>query len=745
MHNDEFIELIEDVPQQTGKAEHCSMPPWKVLIVDDDVDVHESTTFALQGLTIEGRTLQLLHASSSEEALRLLVREDNIAVILLDVVMETDDSGLRAVDAIRNDLNLRNIRIILRTGQPGHAPEIETIQRYDINDYKTKSELTRTKLYTTLTTAIRAYHQLSRMDANRRGLEQIIEASNQLIAERGLTSFAEGIIMQIASLIDIRPEGLVCASKGHASSDNDPQQLKIIAAAGCYRHLIQHPLADIGNERIIADLTRCLNERRNLIGDHSLSFYFSGRDEAGYAAFVDSPQLLDEIDRHLLQVFCTNIALCAQNVQLVDRLHDLAFVDTMLGLPNRTAFVQQLSARLGDRRHGASAVALIDIDHFAETNDMFGHAYGDLLLAAIAARLREHLNTGHTIARVAGDTFALLGDRRQINPERLIALFTPPFTIEGVARPVSVSMGFAPISDETDGQEVLKNASIALKRAKSKGQGLAETYTPAIGQETKEHMGLLQGIYHAFADQRFFLVYQPQINLFTNEVTGLEALLRWRTADGALVPPGRFIPVAERSGLIVTLGEWVLRSALEAWKVIRDAGYADLRMAVNVSLVQCKHPAMLDMLDHILVDSNADPAHLELEITESVAIMGMTQVVSLLKAIKERHIDVAIDDFGTGFSSLSYLDRLPVDRLKIDRSFVAPLDDSRTGARIAEMIVSLGHTLGITVLAEGVEDPEQAVILKNIGCNEAQGYLYAKPMPLNELLVWLANWQGGRP
>jgi diguanylate cyclase (GGDEF)-like protein len=380
-----------------------------------------------------------------------------------------------------------------------------------------------------------------------------------------------------------------------------------------------------------------------------------------------------------------------------------------------------------------TGITLIDIDQFAETNDMFGHAYGDLLLAAIAQRLRQHLGGSQIISRIAGDIFAVLGGCHLVSPEQLMPLFAEPFTAEGVARPMSVSMGFAQLdSATTSGPELLKNASIALKRAKS------------TGQKSKEHMHLLRGMHQALLDERFFPEFQPQINLVTGAVTGIEALLRWRSENGSLIPPGRFIPVAEQSGLIVSLGEWVLRAALSSFGIIHQAGFTDLRMAVNVSLGQCKHASLLDMLDETLAEHHLAPNSRELEITESVAIMGLPQVVSLLEEIKKRRIDVAIDDFGTGFSSLSSLDRLPVDRLKIDRSFISLLDSRRTGIRIAEMIVSFGHTLGITVLAEGVEQEQQAHMLKDMGCNEVQGYLYARPIPLEQRLVWLADRQGGQ-
>ncbi len=598
--DDDLLEFMDAEPESSALAVGDTPDAWRILVVDDDPDVHESTAYGLRGLDIEGRRLHLLHAHSAADALTILRYERDVAVVLLDVVMETDDAGLTMVTAIRGELGMTHIRIILRTGQPGQAPEIDTIRRYDINDYKTKSELTRTKLYTTLTTSIRSYDQLRRLDA-----------------------------------------------------------------------------------------------------------------------------------------------LYATNLELVARLRDYAFVDRLLGLPNRTAFVQHLDDTSQSGLHAGQSIGLMDVDQFAETNDMFGHVYGDLLLAAIARRLAEvHAGRG-LLARVAGDTFALLGDDAWVNPRVLRAVFEEPFEIEGVLRPVSICMGFVRCDDAAvSGLDLLKNASIALKRAKESGQGRSAYYSLEVGVATRERTRLLHGLQKAFDHERLFVVYQPQVSLQTGRPIGVEALVRWRTEDGQFVPPDQFIPVAEQSGLIVAIGAWVLRTSLHAIGQLRARGITGIRVAVNVSSVQFAQVQFLAMVDEALRDTGISPDCLELEITESVAVMGMVRVAALLREIKARGIAVAIDDFGTGFSSLSYLDQLPADRLKIDRAFVTSLDSGRLGARIAEMIVPLGHQLGMLVLAEGVETEAQATILRDLGCDEAQGYLYAKPMPIDELLLWLEQRLG---
>lgn len=736
MNEHDLLEFVDD-DEATPIAASVPLAPWRVLVVDDDKDVHESTAFGLRGLEIEGRPLQLLHAYSGAEAVTLLRQERDIAVILLDVVMESENAGLETVDRIRGELGLEHVRIVLRTGQPGQAPEIETIQRYDINDYKTKSELTRVKLFTVLTSTIRSYDQLLRLDSSRRGLEKIIEASNQFLAEQGLRTFAEGVITQIASLIGVQPEGLVCAAGRSGVQDQDAQYT-VIAAAGTFAAFMDQRIGEIDDPMVAQSLAQALAERRSLLEADHLTLFFPGRENHDFAAFVRAGKPLRAVDARLLEVFCTNIALSASNIDLLTKLREHAFVDPLLGLPNRIALVQQLDDSIRRRAGVGQVLALLDIDQFAETNDMFGYAYGDLLLAAIAKRMAGALPSECVLARVGGDIFGIWGAASVIKPERLAALLEAPFEVEGAARPISLSMGLARCEATTsDGQDLFNNASIALKQAKAAGQGGVQYYTAEVGGATRERTRLLHGLHAAFDHQNLFVVYQPQLNLKTGLAVGVEALLRWRTDSGKFVSPAQFIPVAEQSGLIVPIGHWVLRTALRALVQLRGR-HAALRMAVNVSPLQFAQPDFLRQVDEALAETGVPPQCLELEITESVAVMGMERVAALLQQIRARGIAVAIDDFGTGFSSLSYLDRFPADRLKIDRAFVSALDSGHAGARIAEMIVPLGQRLQMSVLAEGVETEAQANFLRQLGCDEVQGYLYAKPLALDELTAWLA-------
>jgi diguanylate cyclase (GGDEF)-like protein len=711
-------------------------PRWRIMIVDDDHDVHEATEFALSGVEILGRQLELIHAYSGNEAARLLERELDVAVILLDVVMESDDAGLKAVEAIRQELMLLNIRIILRTGQPGQAPEADTITRYDINDYKTKSELTHARLFTTLTSAIRSYSQLKCLDASRQGLEKIVAASNQFIAEKGLNTFADGVITQLASLIGVPPEGLVCAA---STDDTDhPEQYRVIAAAGRYGHLIQCRLDEIDNVHIARSLNQVLRNHYSIVGQRDVTLFFRKNNEEGFAAYIESASPIREIDQHLLEIFCTNIALCAKNIDLVTELRRDALVDRQVNLPNRNALVTELDHRI-KAGAGTQVVALIDIDQFAATNDMLGHAYGDALLLALAQRLRALFDSSVFVARLSSDTFALAGPAQLLDAPNIQRLFAHPFLIDDIDHSVSVCLGIAPIADCSDGPGVLRNAYIALRRAKALGIGQAIVFSQEMGEAARKRTLLLQDLRKAFEQRELSIVYQPQVDLRSGRIIGAEALMRWQHRNGQFVPPEQFIPIAEQSGLIVIIGRWMLPEALRALKRFHRAGFEKLHMAVNISSIQLRQPGFLDFVNASLAETDIAPHHLELEITESIALESLETMISLLSQLREGGISIAIDDFGTGYSSLNYLEKLPIDRLKIDRSFVTSLCSSQRGRRITRTIALLGNELEINTTAEGVENQKTGDSLRDFGCQAAQGYHYAHPMPEAEFIDWLKD------
>jgi len=320
------------------------------------------------------------------------------------------------------------------------------------------------------------------------------------------------------------------------------------------------------------------------------------------------------------------------------------------------------------------------------------------------------------------------------------AVFAEPFVVAGERLQLSATTGLVRLGESTAvGSELLLDAQIALKRAKQQQRGASQYFSAAMGSDARERFKLLKGLRTGFEENRLFVVYQPQVDLGSGRVLGAEALLRWRTEDGRFIPPDQFIPLAEQSGLIIPIGEFVMRTACRQLRELQDQGHAEFRMAVNISMAQFRHPAFLDMLARALKDSGVAGQSIELEITESMAMEDAELVLRVLADIKRLGFSVAIDDFGTGFSSLSQLRQLQVDRLKIDRAFVQEAQASSAGSTIAQMVINLGRGLGLTVIAEGIETEEQRRYLIGLGCHEGQGWLFAKPMPADQLESFMAR------
>ncbi|MGJ7916671.1 putative bifunctional diguanylate cyclase/phosphodiesterase [Massilia sp. LXY-6] len=735
---DDELVFVDEAPAAPGGADEGAGQrggAWRVLIVDDDADVHSTTTFALGSLEVHGRSLEFLHAHSAAQARALLDREGDIAVVLLDVVMEEADAGLHLVRHIRETLRLHDLRIILRTGQPGYAPEVDAIRGYDINDYRTKSELTRTKLYTTVASAIRAYEQIRALEASRRGLAEVVRANTELMALRSISGMADGILREAARLIGQPASGLMCSCLGGMQA----VAWQVLAAGGACAALAPTGMLASTGDGAAAAIRQTLSERRHLFGERHLTLYFGGKAHCDFAAWIELERPLDPLRRGLLELFASNIAVGLDNVALLTDLQRAAFYDPLTGLPNRTRLVELIDAGLaqGDARLD-EVLCLVDLDHFAEINDALGHQFGDTLLVAVAQRLRALLHPRLQLARIGSDIFCVLGETAEVDPEAIRALFAAPFSIEGQDLQVSSTLGLVRLLEhDGSGADALKDADIALKRAKSRQRGGHFYFSRGMGVEIRERVRLMHALRSGFARGELFLAYQPQVELGAHRPFGAEALLRWRTEDGRLVPPDRFIPIAEYSGLIIEIGEWVLRQACAELMRLRAAGYLEFTMSVNVSQVQFRHPGFLDMLRRALADTGAPPERVELEITESMAMEEPDLLIERLAAIKRTGVSIAIDDFGTGFSSLSYLQRLQVDRLKIDRAFVTEITGSARGSSIAEMVIELGRSLGLSIVAEGVEDERQAQILQALGCPLAQGFLFSRPLAPEALLAWL--------
>lgn len=572
---DELFQFAAEVESAT--PDKLALPALKLLVVDDDRDVHSVTELLLRDLTFDGYRLQLLHAYSSVEAFQVLQHNSDIAIILLDVVMESDDAGLVLVKQIRETLHRKKVRIILRTGQPGYAPELETISNFDINDYKTKTELTRERLFTCLMAAARSYLQLA-------------------------------------------------------------------------------------------------------------------------------------------------------------QLEQLAYEDHLTGLHNRNGLLKamEIAAVAGQTR----TLLLLDLDHFSMLNDSFGNEQADYYLQQVAKRLQT-IPSAITAARLAADKFALLSQVPISLSEQLCrdVVSKEPIYIDDIAQEVSFCLGIATTHADINPSENLSHAYMALKRAKKAGIGQTIVFNDAMVDALRERVGLISSLNKCMERDQLYLAYQPQFNLATKQITGVEALARWVDDTGRHVSPAIFIELAEQAGLIHRLGQVVMVKALKECKVLCEA-IPNFRVAVNVSSLQFKHPDFLDKVFAALAETKVAAKHLEIELTESAAMDFSADTEQKLGTLRDAGISLAIDDFGTGFSSLAYLEKLKAHCLKIDKSFVDKMAESGSGSRIVQTILALGHRLNMRVLAEGIECNRQLQELITMGCDEGQGYLLAKPMRMTILRDW---------
>jgi diguanylate cyclase (GGDEF)-like protein len=384
-------------------------------------------------------------------------------------------------------------------------------------------------------------------------------------------------------------------------------------------------------------------------------------------------------------------------------------------------------------------VALIDVNHFSDINDGLGQEVGNDLLRAISDRFLSSFDDSVKKGRIGADVFGLIGPEAVVNPESINELFSSTFVVEDHTLPVNVTIGFCRLDKKRNiGIEILKRTNIALNRAKKNLTDNYEFYAKDIEDQTTWRLDMIRRLRSDFAARKLELWFQPQVDLLNERVVGMEALLRWPDGNGGFISPAVFVPLAEYSGLIVDIGEWVLEEACSRLQKLKELGHGHLRVAVNISIPQFRDRLFVEKVKLALSKAECDPSLLELEITESVVMDEPQIVIDALRALKEHGVQIAIDDFGTGFSSMSYLQQLPLDRLKVDRSFVK---DVKPGASavLAETIVTLGNKLGLLTIAEGVEKREQASYMIKLGCDEAQGFLYAKPMPFAELLAFLES------
>ena len=466
-------------------------------------------------------------------------------------------------------------------------------------------------------------------------------------------------------------------------------------------------------------------------------FYSRERRHAEPQALVMARSIVSQISHFL------------QRRQAEDNLHFLATHDALTGLPNRLMFREHLDELLARARADATAlhVLFIDLDRFKDVNDSLGHNVGDLLLRSVVARLHDALGHADMIARLGGDEFVVLvkqqSDGVAVAMETIDAIqaaLAQPFAIGGSQLQVSASIGVSSFpGDGDDAQTLLKHADMAMYGAKQRGKNTYQMYMRQMSMSLHRRVEMEGQLRHAVENGEFTLAYQPRIDLHSNHCTGVEALLRWNNPALGAVAPSDFIPVAEETGAIVPIGAWVLREACRQAAEWRERGLGPIHVAVNLSARQFADPRLHESILDALEDAGLPGEFLELELTESMVMRHPEQAVRWLAAIKRTGVRLSIDDFGTGYSSLAYLNRFPIDTVKIDRSFIRNVPDSHSDTQITSAVIALGHSLGLSVIAEGAETQKQIDFLRQEGCDEVQGYFFSRPIPAADVEAFLGR------
>ena len=481
--------------------------------------------------------------------------------------------------------------------------------------------------------------------------------------------------------------------------------------------------------------------------------------DTGAADYITKPFDIDEvrarIRTHLelarLRRFLED--LVAQRSALLqvseEKYRVLAHRDPLTGLPNRVLFVELLEHAIlhAERNETEFALLYIDLDKFATINESLGHRLGDQLLIEVGHRLQRMLPESDAIARIGGDEFNVILERSNgmaidLMAQHMIDALAEPFVLDGENVYVGASIGIALYPGDGRTAEALQsNVDAALHQAKEQGRGILRFFSPEMSSQAKRRLTLEAELRRALEQHELRLHYQPQVDLNNGEIVGLEALVRWQHPERGMIPPGEFIPLAEESGLVIPLGDWVLHEACRQIKIWSEAGLAPRQTAVNVSAVQLSSGYLLESVKTALAESGIQPNQLELEITESFVMADRDQSFKSLADIKALGVRLSIDDFGTGYSSLGYLQQLEVHKLKVDLSFVRDMTTNIGNASIVKAVIALGHSLGLEIIAEGVEEASQAHYLRSLQCDVMQGYLISRPMPGDETTRFLAAFE----
>lgn len=692
-------------PEPTAESRAMSDTPIRVLLVEDSASDADLIREMLG--KVRGTPLALDCATDLASALERLPG-DRHDVVLLDV-SRLDRDGLDALAQLR--AQAAHVPIIVLTDRDDEAVAVEAV-RVGAEDCLVKGQIDSNLLVRAIRYAI----------ARKRADEAL----------EGAKGYAENLINSSLDMI--------------ISVDTDRKIVEFNRAAEQVFGYSKREVLGESIDLLYADPSEGRKLHKNSVGG-GFTGEVRNKKKNGeiFTSYVSATVMHDTAGRPVgVMGISRDITERKRAEEII--LHQ-AYHDALTNLGNRRLFMDRLTQALPrvtwHNRH--VAVLFLDLDHFKSINDALGHSVGDRLLQAVGDRLTGCVRQGDTVARLGGDEFAIvLADVARASDvqkvaQKVIDAFSQPYLLEGREFFTTTSIGISIYpNDAQDPESLVKNADVAMYRAKRHGRNNYQHYSPDMNAQALERLAIETSLRHALEREELFLEYQPQVDLGTERIIGFEVLLRWLHPDLGRMPPGAFIPLAEESGLIVPIGEWVLRTACAQCKGWQAAGLPPIQVAVNVSPRQLRHHNLLRVVDRTLKETGLDPHFLELELTESF-MQDAEEAIYLLSELQSLGVRISIDDFGTGYSSLNHLKRYPIHKLKVDQSFVRDIDHDPHDRAIVKAIIALAHSMNLKAVAEGVETEEQLAYLHSLQCDEAQGYFLGRPMPAADASRLLAD------
>jgi len=729
MLDDDIFSIIDDSDQSspaTGSNGSSNLV-WNILVVDDEKVVHEATRLAISYETIFGRKVELHHAYSSIEAMEKIRSGTQFAVALIDVVMEQADSGLKLVENIRKE-GLHELRIVLRTGQPGYAPEISVLTSFDINDYRTKNELTKNKLLSVLLTSIRSYMQIRSIDKARSGLELIVEASSDLFQRKNVKIFASGVLTQMSAILGYEISGIVALCPQPDPKNSIFNHANILCSTGKYDKNNAEFLSETDKDKITRVFTEARKKKIAIKDNHSVGIYIASEHGANAFIFIDSSNDLSQEDLALLKIFVSNLSAIYSNINLIRTLDRIAFNNAEVGIPNMNAMRKTISDRIKSNDNSL-AIIIIHPENLAKFNSLFGIKAIKEIFIQTNRILTEKFDNAHMIALSSWGDFIVLLEKEKYSSADFKSLTSYTITLNDSRLQMNATVASAHSLPEDDTAEnIIQRANLTLLLAKEHHRCKITEYNPDIIRDQKRRIAIHYHLCETFksSNPTIEVHLQAKYDSINNKIVGAEALSRLQM-NGQMVSPVVFIPLLEESGFSDNLLKLLLHEVSKWQKSRRTRGANIFPVSINLTMKDIPQEGYGEKLLHMLALESLSPDEVEFEVTEGAMMYDLKQTIIELEKIKRSGFRIALDDFGTGYSSLSYLNHLPVDTLKIDKMFVDNLTPANAKSSIAATIIAMATSLKLNIVAEGIETVEQTHALQLIGCTIFQGFLYSKP------------------